>query len=189
MVAMIPAAAGHHHPLADLLAEEFAELLGRPRGGRVGLRRQEVPAEFFLGSQTRGGDDVDAGGAGQCLVELEVAAVEHAGAVDDGAAAVVAEVGELAGQDLEDLGPVHGDVRGVLCAREYGQQGLMDRNNAQFGSRDGTQDRIDRLPGGGSNSLAGAGGCGVTHVASPLKFGAECRSAAESGQGRRSVAV
>ncbi len=85
--------AGHHHPLGDLVAEEFGELLGRPRSGRVGLRGQEVPAEFFLRAQARGGDDVDTGGAGQCLVELEVAAVEHAGAIDDGAAAVVAEVG------------------------------------------------------------------------------------------------
>ena len=74
---------GNHHPLSDLLAEEIGELLGRPRGGRVGLRRQEVSAEFFLRAQARGGDDVDAGGAGQRLVELEVAAVEHARAVDD----------------------------------------------------------------------------------------------------------
>ena len=141
---------GNHHPLGDLLAEEVGELLGRPRGGRVGLRRQEVSAEFFLRAQPRGGDDVDAGGAGQRLVELEVAAVEHAGAVDDRLAAVLAEVGELRGQGLEDLRPVHGDVRGVLGAGEHRQQGLMDRDNAQFGSRDGTQDRVDGLPGRGA---------------------------------------
>ena len=38
---------GNHHALGDLLAEEVGELLGRPRGRRVGLRRQEVAAEHL----------------------------------------------------------------------------------------------------------------------------------------------
>jgi uncharacterized UPF0160 family protein len=47
----------------------------------------------------------------------------------------------------------------------------MDRDNAQLRSRYGTQDRVDGLPGRGLDCVAGLDGCGVTHGASPLKFG------------------
>ncbi len=77
----------------------------------------------------------------------------------------------FAGQDLEDLRPVHGDVRGVLGARDHRQQRLVDRNHTQFRSRDGTQDRIDGLSGRGVERVTGGDGWGVTHLASPLKIG------------------
>ena len=185
VVVTMPAAArrstrGTTMPSVTSLPKRSRELFGRPRGGRVGLRRQEVSAEFFLRAQARGGDDVDAGGAGQCLVELEVAAVEHAGAVDDRLAAVLAEVRQLRGQGLEDLCPVHGDVRGVLGAREHRQQGLMDCDYAQFRSGDGPQDRVDGLPGRGMKRVHRYRRVWCDSLASPLKIGCWM-------QGRRGV--
>ena len=41
------------HALGDLLREEIGELLGRPRGGRVGLRCEEVAAEHLLRAHAR----------------------------------------------------------------------------------------------------------------------------------------
>ena len=90
-----PLDARNHHALGDLLAEEVGELLGRPRRRRVGLRRQEVAAEHLLRAHARRGDDVHAGRARQRLVQLHVAAVEHARAVDDRPPAVLAEVRQL----------------------------------------------------------------------------------------------
>ena len=47
----------------------------------------------------------------------------------------------------------------------------MDRDNAQLRGRDGAQYRIDGLPGGGVERVPAIDGCGVTHLASPLKIG------------------
>ena len=88
--------AGDHHALGDLFREEIGELLGRPRRRRVRLRRQEVAAEHLFRTHSRRGDDVHAGGTRERLVQREVASVEHARAVDDRRAAVLAEVGQLA---------------------------------------------------------------------------------------------
>ena len=109
-----------------------------------------------------------AGRAGERLVQLQVAAVEHAGAVDDRLPAVLAEVVQLRGQDLEDLRPVHGDVGGVLRAREHRQQGLVDRDHAQFISGDGAKDRVDGGSlDGVSERVAGVDGGGVNHLLLP----------------------
>src|SRR5690606_10646501 len=89
------------------------------------------------------GDDVHAGRPGEGLVEPDVTAVEHAGAVDDGAAAVDAEVVQLRGEHLEDLGAVEGDVEGVLRAGDHGQQGLVDGDDAQPAGRHRAQDGVD----------------------------------------------
>ncbi|BFO18716.1 hypothetical protein SHKM778_51040 [Streptomyces sp. KM77-8] len=84
-----------------------------------------------------------AGRAGEGLVQPDVAAVEHAGAVDDRAAAVGAEVPELRGEDLEDLRAVDADVEGVLGARHHRQQRLVDRDDTQLIGRHRAQDGVD----------------------------------------------
>src|SRR5690606_38869872 len=134
---------GDDHALGDLPGEQVGELLGRPGRGRVGLRGEEVAAEEFLRALAGRGDDVHAGRPGEGLVEPDVTAVEHAGAVDDGAAAVDAEVVQLRGEHLEDLGAVEGDVEGVLRAGDHGQQGLVDGDDAQPIGRHRAQDGVD----------------------------------------------
>ncbi|GEJ99781.1 hypothetical protein TNCT1_20580 [Streptomyces sp. 1-11] len=83
-----------------------------------------------------------AGRARQGFVQPDVPAVEHAGAVDDRAAAVRPEVGQLRGEDLEDLGAVDGDVEGVLGARSDRQQRLVDRDDSQLLGRHRAQDGV-----------------------------------------------
>lgn len=138
-----PLEARDDHALGDLPGEQVGELLGGPGRRRVGLRRQEVAAEQLLGPHTRGGDQVYPGRAGQRLVQPHVAAVEHARAVDDGPAAVRAELPQLPRQGSEDLRAVHRDVERVLGARNHGQQCLVDRDNTQVVRRDGAEHGVD----------------------------------------------
>ena len=69
--------------------------------------------------------------------------MEHAGAVDDGAAALRAVLAQLRGERLEDLGPVDRDVERVLRARDDGEERLVHRRDAELIGRHGTEDGVD----------------------------------------------
>ena len=49
----------------------------------------------------------------------------------------------FARQDLEDLGAVDRDVVRVLGARDHGEQGLVDRDDAQVVGGNGAEDGVD----------------------------------------------